>query len=65
MVFPPIPGLRPGVERMPSEVEQYRANAEECAQRAEKATDPEVKAAFKKVEREWLEMARLSEDRVW
>jgi hypothetical protein len=50
---------------MPSEAERYRAKAEECARRAEKAMDPQVKAAFKKVEREWLEMARLSEDRVW
>jgi hypothetical protein len=65
MVFPPIPGLRPGVERMLSQAEQYRANAEECARGAEKAMDPEVMAAFKEIERQWLEMARLSEEGVW
>jgi hypothetical protein len=50
---------------MPSEAEQYRAKAEACARRAEKAADPEVMAAFKEIERQWLEMARLSEDRAW
>jgi hypothetical protein len=47
---------------MRSEAKQYRAKAEECARRADEATDPQVKAAFKEVEREWLEMARLSEE---
>jgi hypothetical protein len=54
-----------GLVRMPSEAEQYRVKAEECARGAEKAMDPEVMAAFKEIERQWLEMARLSEEGVW
>jgi hypothetical protein len=68
---PELPGLRGTAVfafhflAMPSEAKQYRANAEECARRAEKAAVPQVKAAFKEVERQWLEMARLSEEGAW
>jgi hypothetical protein len=41
--------------------EQYRAKAQECAERAKLAPDPDTKYFYEKIEREWLDLAKQAE----
>ena len=47
---------------MPTRAEQYRVKAQECAQRAMTARDPEAKRAYEDLARQWLDLAKRAED---
>jgi hypothetical protein len=47
---------------MPDSVE-YHKRAEECRERAEKATDPDTKRQYEGMARDWLQLARNAEIR--
>jgi hypothetical protein len=42
--------------------EQYRLTAKECAERAKVAPDPETRRVYEEMEREWLELAKRTDD---
>ena len=47
---------------VPMRAEQYRAKAQECAQRAKTARDPEAKRTYEDLARQWLGLAEQAED---
>ena len=47
---------------MPTRAQEYRAKAQECAQRAKAARDPEAKRTYEDMARQWLDLARRSEE---
>jgi hypothetical protein len=51
-----------GVFVVPTRAEQYRMKAQECAQRAKAARDPETKRAYEDLARQWFDLAKLAED---
>jgi hypothetical protein len=46
---------------VPTRAEQYHAKAQECAQRAKAARDPEAKRAYEDLARQWLDLAKRVE----
>jgi hypothetical protein len=40
------------------EIEECRAHAAHCARQAERATCPEIRADFSRLEQNWLQLAR-------
>jgi len=48
---------------VPTRAEQYRAKAQECAQQARAARDPETKHTYEVLERQWLDLAKQIESR--
>jgi hypothetical protein len=47
---------------MPTRAQEYRAKAQECAQRAKATRDPEAKRTHEDMARQWLDLARRSEE---
>ena len=52
----------PGGVAVPTRAEEYRAKAQECAQRAKAARDPEAKRAYEDLARQWLDMAKRADE---
>jgi hypothetical protein len=46
---------------MTTPAEEYRIRAQESAERARLASDPETKLQFEQAERQWLALARQAE----
>jgi hypothetical protein len=42
--------------------DEYRRQAEECAERAKLAPDPETKRVYEDMARQWLELAKRADD---
>jgi hypothetical protein len=45
-----------------TQAEEYRLTAKQCAERAKAAPDPETKRVYEGMEREWLELAKRTDD---
>jgi hypothetical protein len=46
---------------MASRADTYRANAAECVRQAASTRDPDIKAQFPDLARQWREMAELAD----
>ena len=46
---------------MPTRAEEYRMKAQECAERAKAARDPEATRTYEDMERQWLDLAKRVE----
>jgi hypothetical protein len=46
---------------LPTRPEQYRAKAQECAESAKLARDPETKRQYEDMARQWLELAERTD----
>jgi hypothetical protein len=47
---------------VPTRAEQYKIKAQECAQRAKAARDPEAKRAYEDLARQWLDLAKRADE---
>jgi hypothetical protein len=49
------------VTAVPTRAEYYRLKAQECAERAKLAPDPDTKRFYEKIESQWLDLAKYAE----
>jgi hypothetical protein len=46
---------------MPTRAQWYKAKAEQCAERAKAALDPETKRIYEHMAQEWVDLARRAQ----